>query len=68
MPTKGSVAFWHNLDLKGYRDYRNFHSGCPVLKGSKWIFNKWILSFDQFLKRPCSIDPDKDIPMPEGFY
>ena len=68
MPTKGSVAFWYDLDLKGHRDFATFHSGCPVLKGSKWIFNKWIQNLDQFKKWPCSTDPDKVFPRPAGFY
>ena len=68
MPTKGSVAFWYDLDLKGHRDMRNHHAGCPVLKGSKWIFNKWIYNLDQFGHRPCSIDPEAVTGQPKGFY
>ena len=41
-PTKGSAAFWFNLDRKGHRDPKTCHGGCPVLKGSKWILNKVI--------------------------
>jgi prolyl 4-hydroxylase len=39
MPTRGSAAFWYNLDRKGFRDLRSSHGGCPVIKGSKWILN-----------------------------
>jgi len=47
MPTRGSIAFWYNLDRKGYRDLRATHGGCPILKGSKWILNKWIYYYNQ---------------------
>ncbi len=55
-PTKGSAAFWFNLNKRGYRDRRTAHGGCPVLKGSKWILNKWIYYFDQFQKYPCGLE------------
>ena len=54
-PTKGSAAFWINLTSDHTRDGRASHGGCPVLKGSKWILNKWINSFDQWKGSPCSI-------------
>ena len=41
-----------------------FFSGCPVLKGSKWILNKWMYSFDNFKKFPCSITGSYVEPMP----
>ena len=62
-PTKGSAAFWFDLNAKGSREQRSSHGGCPVMAGSKWILNKWIFSFDQMDKFPCkltewdSIDP-----------
>eukprot|EP00095_Tigriopus_kingsejongensis_P001280 snap_masked-scaffold359_size197282-processed-gene-0.4 protein:Tk01280 transcript:snap_masked-scaffold359_size197282-processed-gene-0.4-mRNA-1 annotation:"prolyl 4-hydroxylase subunit alpha-1" len=46
-PTKGAAAYWYDLDLKGFRNRRTVHGGCPILKGSKWIVNKWIFYFDQ---------------------
>ena len=58
----------YDLDRKSQRDLRNFHAGCPILKGSKWIFNKWILSFDQFRTRPCSLNPHEEMKPPTGFY
>lgn len=67
-PRKGSVAFWFGLDRKGHRDKRLLHGGCPILKGSKWILNKWIHYYDQFNKVPCSLNPD-DVVLPfEGIY
>ena len=53
MPTKGSAAFWMNLSSCHQKDYRAWHAGCPVLKGSKWILNKWIFSWDQWKGWPC---------------
>jgi hypothetical protein len=68
MPKRGSLGFWYNLDMKGHRDRRLSHGGCPVLKGSKWIFNKWINSFDQFQKFPCGLQTDGFFPAPTGHY
>ena len=53
-PKKGSAAFWINLDASHWKDPRSTHGGCPVLRGSKWILNKWIFSFDQWKIFPCS--------------
>ncbi len=58
-PTRGAVAFWWDLDKKGYRDYRTQHGGCPIVKGSKWILNKWVYYFDQFKNYPCALDTEK---------
>ena len=56
-PRKGSAAFWINLTSCHKRDYRTKHGGCPVLKGSKWILNKWIYSWDQWKEIPCDVTP-----------
>ena len=53
-PKKGSAAFWINLDAAHRKDPRSIHGGCPVLKGTKWILNKWVYSFDQWRSFPCS--------------
>ena len=42
MPEKGAAAFWYDLDSQNHRDHTTQHGGCPVLKGSKWILNKWM--------------------------
>eukprot|EP00094_Tigriopus_californicus_P006961 TCALIF_06702-PA protein Name:"Similar to P4HA2 Prolyl 4-hydroxylase subunit alpha-2 (Gallus gallus)" AED:0.31 eAED:0.31 QI:0/0/0/1/0/0/2/0/1029 len=55
-PTKGSAAFWYDLNLKGSRNIHTNHGGCPVLKGSKWILNKWVYYFDQYKRYPCRLD------------
>jgi len=53
MPEKGAASFWYDLTSEGYRDATTQHGGCPVLKGSKWILNKWMYSFDNYEKFPC---------------
>lgn len=55
-PTVGSAAFWINLNAAHDEDIRTMHGGCPVLKGSKWIVNKWINTFDQWRLWPCGLD------------
>ena len=54
-PIKGSAGFWINLSSCHIKDVRAMHGGCPVLKGTKWIINKWIFSFDQWRNWPCNI-------------
>ena len=60
-PTKGSAAFWINLSSCHIKDNRALHGGCPVLKGSKWILNKWIYSWDQWKGWPCKLQASKSI-------
>lgn len=55
MPDKGSAAFWYDLNSDGFRDQSTQHAGCPILKGSKWILNKWLFWFDNFKKFPCNV-------------
>jgi len=68
MPSRGSAAFWYDLDRKGFRDIRSLHGGCPVIKGSKWILNKWIYYFNQFKNFPCGLTPIEKFPPPNGYY
>jgi len=56
-PTKGSVAFWFSLLNDGRRDLGTSHGGCPVAVGAKWIFNKWIFSFNNWARYPCGRTP-----------
>ncbi|KAL5285638.1 hypothetical protein ACFFRR_007368 [Megaselia abdita] len=57
-PVKGSLLFWYNLYSSGEQDNRAMHAGCPVTKGSKWIFNVWLRFKPQFQKRKCDIEDD----------
>jgi hypothetical protein len=68
LPTRGSAAFWYNLDQKGFRDSRSSHGGCPVIKGSKWILNKWIYYFNQFREFPCGLHEAGFFAPPKGYY
>jgi len=68
MPKRGSLAFWHDLDARGFSLQETHHGGCPVLKGSKWILNKWVYYFNQFKNYPCGLDAFKKFPAPSGFY
>ena len=67
-PSRGSVAFWLDLDKKGYRELRSSHMGCPVLKGSKWILNKWIYYYDQFKNFPCGLKSHEPMEAFTKFY
>ena len=58
-PKKGSAAFWINLSPFHKKDERLTHMGCPVLKGSKWIINKWISSWSQWKDWPCNFTPTR---------
>lgn len=56
MPERGSAGFWYNLDSSLYRDSKSKHAGCPVIKGSKWIVNKWMYAYDNFSKFRCKLE------------
>ena len=47
--------------MKQNIEYKSSHGGCPILLGSKWIFNKWIYYFDQWKNYPCVLNPDNPI-------
>ena len=49
----GAAAFWYDLLSDGIRDQMTLHAGCPILKGTKWILNKWIYMYDNFQNFPC---------------
>lgn len=47
---KGTAVFWYNLLPNGSGDIRTRHAACPVLKGNKWVSNKWIHEFGNEFK------------------
>ena len=49
----GAIAVWYDLESSGHLEQKSSHGGCPILIGSKWIFNKWIYSFNQWKTYPC---------------
>ena len=57
MPEKGAALFWYDLMSDGTRDFSTAHGGCPILSGSKWILNKWMHAYDNFLRWPCNLKP-----------
>lgn len=68
VPVRGSAAFWFNLrsDLK--REPRSAHGGCPVMAGSKWILNKWIMAHDQWHNFKCTLEKNVTYPAYKDFY
>ena len=52
-PSKGAAVFWYNLGRDGRRDSRTLHGACPVVKGIKWVSNKWIREGAQIWTWPC---------------
>ena len=53
-PKKGDAITWYNVDKTTVLgDYLSLHGGCPVIKGSKWITNKWIRHYPQLFNFPC---------------
>ena len=65
LPDRGSAVFWYDLKSDGYRDTLASHAGCPVLKGSKWILNKWLHLYDNHKLFPCNIERNKFYDPPE---
>ena len=55
-PTKGSAGFWFDVSSSHLKEKVQQHAGCPILKGSKWILNKWINSFDQWERWRCDLN------------
>lgn len=51
----GSALVWWNIRSDGSLDSRNHHMGCPVVRGNKWIANKWVKWPDQMWTFPCSV-------------
>ncbi|CAH0750265.1 unnamed protein product [Diatraea saccharalis] len=55
-PIKGAAAFWLNLHPSGEGDLATRHAACPVLRGSKWVSNKWLHQGGQELLKPCNLE------------
>ncbi|XP_039751146.1 prolyl 4-hydroxylase subunit alpha-1 isoform X1 [Pararge aegeria] len=55
-PVKGAAVFWLNLHPSGEGDLATRHAACPVLRGSKWVCNKWIHQGGQELIMPCDLE------------
>ncbi|GBP95604.1 Prolyl 4-hydroxylase subunit alpha-2 [Eumeta japonica] len=59
-PEKGAALFWHNLHPSGEGDFATRHAACPVLRGSKWVSNKWIHQGGQEFLRPCNLEYQRE--------
>jgi len=57
-PRRGSAVAWWNLHADGRREDRALHGACPVIKGVKWVSNKWIREGSQIWRRKCNVQPD----------
>ncbi|KAM3964090.1 prolyl 4-hydroxylase subunit alpha-1 isoform 2-T3 [Aphomia sociella] len=55
-PIKGAALYWMNLHPSGEGDLSTRHAACPVLRGSKWVSNKWIHQGGQELLKPCNLE------------
>lgn len=57
-PLKGSAVLWYNSLKNGEVDRRMVHAACPLILGQKWIATKWTHLNENFMKWPCSTDPE----------
>ncbi|XP_045447269.1 prolyl 4-hydroxylase subunit alpha-1 [Melitaea cinxia] len=55
-PQAGAAVFWLNLHPSGEGNLATRHAACPVLRGSKWVSNKWIHQGGQELIKPCDLE------------
>ncbi|KPJ11196.1 Prolyl 4-hydroxylase subunit alpha-2 [Papilio machaon] len=55
-PVKNAALYWLNLHPSGEGDITTRHAACPVLRGSKWISNKWFHLVGQETIRPCNLE------------
>ena len=53
-PEAGSALFWLTVNTAEDYDSRMYHMGCPVGRGNKWVFTKWIYSDSQMWSFPCA--------------
>ncbi|MFZ2031037.1 MAG: HEXXH motif-containing putative peptide modification protein [Vitreimonas sp.] len=53
-PRKGAALFFLNTDSRYVGDYLTRHAGLPVVKGVKFVANKWLRQGD------CALDPARD--------
>ncbi|CAG4974243.1 unnamed protein product [Parnassius apollo] len=59
-PVKNAAVFWMNLHPSGEGDLATRHAACPVLRGSKWVSNKWIHQGGQELLKPCNLEYQRE--------
>ena len=52
---KGDALMWYNLGEDGEPLVLTHHSACPVIRGDKWIANKWLSQAAQWNTRKCPV-------------
>ncbi|XP_042864066.1 prolyl 4-hydroxylase subunit alpha-1-like [Penaeus japonicus] len=63
-PAEGATVIWWNLLASHEHDFLTRHAACPVLRGHKWIINKWVGYKAQWRKHPCPADPARKMQLP----
>ncbi|XP_078683376.1 prolyl 4-hydroxylase subunit alpha-3-like [Branchiostoma floridae x Branchiostoma belcheri] len=56
---KNAALMFRDMKRSGEFEPLSMHAGCPVLIGSKWIANKWILDRGNEFRRPCGLTPEE---------
>ncbi|XP_047482512.1 prolyl 4-hydroxylase subunit alpha-2-like [Penaeus chinensis] len=63
-PAEGATVIWWNLLASHEHDFLTRHAACPILRGHKWIINKWVGYKAQWRKHPCPVDPARKMQLP----
>ena len=58
-PSPHALLFWHNVTPDGSPDTRAMHAACPVVRGDKWIMNKWVKLTPHWDSHQCQVK-DRD--------
>ncbi|KAF4664616.1 hypothetical protein FOL47_005039, partial [Perkinsus chesapeaki] len=58
-PKLGRAVLFYSYDLEGRHDPASRHAACPVIKGTKWITQRWFQGTD-FEDRVHELDPRHD--------
>ncbi|KAG7160175.1 Prolyl 4-hydroxylase subunit alpha-1-like 2 [Homarus americanus] len=61
---EGAAVLWWNLLASHEHDFLTRHAACPVLRGHKWIVNKWVGYGAQWQTQPCVADPSRKVMVP----
>ena len=58
---KGAALIWFNLKPSGFPDENQWHGGCPVAAGMKFVVTRWFKQYHQWRKFPCLLDKDTTV-------
>ncbi|XP_064120189.1 prolyl 4-hydroxylase subunit alpha-2-like [Macrobrachium nipponense] len=56
-----AAVIWWNLLASHEHDFLTVHAACPILRGNKWIANKWVGYKAQWNTQTCPTDPSRKI-------